>query len=111
MKVLSLVTSILALASGLAVTPVARAQSTDSSGDRKVVRKVNPTYPALARTLNLSGSVRLEVTVTGSGAVKSIQVLGGSPVLADAAESAVRDWKWEKSDHDTTERVEVRFNP
>jgi len=111
MKVLSLTAFFLALLSTLIFAPVAKAQSADSSGDRKVVRKINPTYPAIARTLALSGSVKLEVTVTSNGSVKSIQVLGGSPVLAEAAESAVHDWKWEKGDHETTERVEVRFNP
>lgn len=111
MKVLSLVAAILVVNSTLTLAPVAKGQSTDTSSDRKVVRKISPTYPAIARTLNLSGSVKLEVTVMATGAVKSIQVLGGSPVLADAAQAAVRDWRWEKNDHESTERVEVRFNP
>ena len=78
---------------------------------RKRIKDPKPTYPALARTMNLSGTVRLEATVAASGAVKSIDVRGGNPLLAQAAQYTVRDWKWEKLDHETTEVVEVRFTP
>jgi TonB family protein len=111
MKVLSLAASLLVFTSTVFIAAPTRGQSADTSGDRKVVRKISPTYPAIARTLALSGSVKLEVIVMSSGAVKSVQVLGGSPVLAEAAQAAVRDWRWEKSDHESTEHVEVRFNP
>ncbi len=111
MKVLSLVASFLVLTSALFLAAPGNAQSAESSGDRKVVRKVSPTYPAIARTLNLSGSVKLEVIVMSSGAVKAVQVLGGSPVLAEAAQMAVRDWRWERADQESTEHVEVRFTP
>jgi TonB family protein len=83
----------------------------EATGSRKVVSKALPAYPSIARTMNLTGTVKLEAVVSTNGAVKSVQVLGGNPVFAQSAESAVRGWKWEKSDHETTERVEVRFNP
>jgi hypothetical protein len=38
-------------------------------------------------------------------------VKGGSPVLAQSAQNAVRVWKWEKADHETTEQVECYFSP
>jgi len=83
----------------------------EATGARKVVSKTLPAYPSIARTMNLTGAVKLEAVVSSNGAVKSVQVLGGNPVFAQSAESAVRGWKWEKSEHETTERVEVRFNP
>jgi len=43
--------------------------------------------------------------------VKSIQVVGGNPLLIQSAQNAVRDWKWEKAEHETTELVEFRFHP
>jgi hypothetical protein len=43
--------------------------------------------------------------------VESVQVVGGNPVLAKSAQSAVRAWRWENGEHDTTERVEVQFHP
>lgn len=111
MKAFSLAALSLAFTSGLLLAPLAKPQSADNSADRKVVRKTTPPYPAIARTLNLSGSVKLEVTIASNGSVKAIQVLGGNPLLAQAASTAVHDWKWEKGEHETTEQVEVRFTP
>ena len=88
----------------------ATGQADITTSARKVVNQVSPVYPNIARNINLSGSVRVEVVVTQAGTVKSLRLLGGNPVLADAAERAVRAWKWEKSDHETVETVQVRFN-
>lgn len=109
MKAFSLAALFLVLSMSLA--PFANAQDAETSGTRKVVTRVTPSYPTIARNLNLSGTVRLEVTVTPSGTVKSVQLLGGNPLLAQSAETAVREWKWEKSDHETVEHVEAQFKP
>ena len=93
-----------------AVSFPVNAQVEEVTGTRKVVTQVSPAFPPLARTMNLTGSVRLMVVVEPSGSVKSVQQRGGSPLFVQAAESAVRGWKWEKRDHETTESVEVRFN-
>jgi outer membrane biosynthesis protein TonB len=61
--------------------------------------------------MRLRGTVKLEVLVLASGKVKSIQVKGGNAVLVQSAESAVRECRWEKADHDTTEQVEFTFSP
>ena len=63
---------------------------------RKVVNRVVPAYPDMARTMNLKGNVKVkvEVVVGPSGAVKSVEVKGGHPVLAKSAENAVFKWKW-----------------
>ena len=109
MKTFSLALVLLLMGAGSFVS-TANAQN-DETGIRKVVNKVPPSYPGIARSMNLTGSVKLEAVVAPNGAVKSVQALGGNPVFVEAAQSAVRDWKWEKSDHETTERVEIRFNP
>ena len=108
MKVSSCLILLLITAAGF--VPVAKAQ-TDVSGSRKVVSRVMPIYPTVARNLNLSGSVKVEAVVAANGSVKSVQILGGNPVFAEPAETAIRSWKWEKSEHETTERVEVKFTP
>jgi len=87
------------------------AQDAQSASIRKVVSKVVPMYPQMARSMNLSGTVKLEVLVQASGSVKSAQVKGGNPLLAQSAQAAVHSWKWEKGDHDTTEQVEFHFAP
>jgi TonB family protein len=89
----------------------AGAQSAKDESGRKIVNKVVPIYPAMARSMNLAGTVKLEALVLTNGTVKSIQVKGGNPLLVQAAQNAVREWKWAKSDHDSTELLEFRFTP
>jgi TonB family protein len=90
---------------------LALAQSVQSTGARKVIRQVVLQYPFLARQMSLSGTVRLEAVVTADGEVKTIRVEGGHPLLVQPALSAVRAWKWQKSDHETTELLEFAFKP
>ena len=78
---------------------------------RKVVTRVTPEYPPVAKTMNIAGIVRIEAVVAGNGAVKSTEIKGGHPVLAEAAVRAVRKWKWEPADRETHEEVELKFQP
>ena len=82
-----------------------------AEGVRKVVNKVVPQYPTLARSMNLQGVVRADVLVAPDGKVKYVEVKGGHPVLADAAQTALRQWKWAPGPRETHESVELRFNP
>jgi TonB family protein len=96
----------LAFASTLCVS-----QQEQFENNRKIVNKVVPGYPAMARTLNLKGTVRLEALVLPNGSIKTVEVKGGHPVLAQAAENAIRKWKWEPAAHETVEPIEVKFDP
>ena len=87
------------------------AQDQPASSARKVVSKVVPMYPPLARSMNLSGAVRLEVLVQTNGDVKTIQVKGGNPLLVQSAQLAIHAWKWEKAERETIESVEFHFKP
>ena len=86
-------------------------QRAETQSGRKVVNRVVPAYPATARSMSLTGTVKLEALVLANGSVKSIQVKGGNPVLVQAAQSAVREWKWAKAERDSTELLEFRFTP
>jgi Gram-negative bacterial TonB protein C-terminal len=44
-------------------------------GHRKVVNRVIPTYPSLARTMKLVGSVRVEAVVAPDGIVKKVEII------------------------------------
>ena len=81
----------------------------DDTESRKVKTKIAPAYPELAKKLNVSGSVKLEVLVGPNGAVKSVKALGGHPLLVDAAVLAVKQWKYEAGPEDL-QIVEVKFN-
>ncbi len=76
--------------------------------ERRVKQKVQPAYPELARQLKLVGTVRLEVTIAGNGSVKSTRVLGGHPLLIQAASEAVKKWRYEPG-AETTTVVEFHF--
>lgn len=79
--------------------------------NRKVKSKVSPLYPELARRMNISGVVKVRVTVAANGSVKDAQLVGGHPVLANAAMEAVRKWRFETRPEETAETVEFRFDP
>jgi TonB family protein len=58
------------------------------------VKHVEPVYPALARSVRVQGRVVLECTLSPEGVVEEIAVVEGSPLLAPAAVSAVREWRY-----------------
>lgn len=82
-----------------------------SENARKIKSRVIPAYPELARAMNVKGVVRLEALVTPAGDVKSIRVVGGHPVLVEAAQRAVYKWRWERVGHESSESIELRFTP
>ena len=82
-----------------------------SSSLRKVVNSAAPAYPSLARTMHISGIVRVEAVVNTNGLVKTVDVVGGNPVLAEAAKGAVIRWRWEPAAHETREAVTLKFDP
>lgn len=74
----------------------------DTVGNRKVKVQIDPVYPDVARTMNISGTVRVQVTITAQGAVKDTKVIGGHPLLADSAVRAIQRWKYEPGPEETT---------
>jgi TonB family protein len=61
--------------------------------------------------MNIRGSVKAAVLVAPNGTVKSVEVKGGHPVLAEAAQTALRQWKFESAPRETYEIIEIRFTP
>ncbi len=83
----------------------------DHHAARKIVRKVLPAYPELARQLNITGAVKLQVTVEPNGTVKSAKVVGGNPAFVMAAMDVIHKWKFETAPEQTVETVEIKFEP
>ena len=79
--------------------------------DRKVKFKVAATYPEIARRMGLSGLVKIQVVVAANGTVKETKVLGGHPILVNAALTAVKKWRFETASGETTGTVEFKFDP
>ena len=91
--------------------PLSVGQQAESGGSRKVLNRVMPVYPELARRTNVTGTVKLDATIAPDGRVTATEVVGGNPILIQAAVDAVRKWKFETSAQQTKERIELKFNP
>jgi TonB family protein len=98
--------ALIALLTSVASTQTASAQK---NSERKVASRVAPSYPELAKKMHIHGVVRVEAVVKANGIVKSTRVLGGNPVLVDAAIEAVGKWKFEPGQSETTEVVQLTF--
>jgi len=78
---------------------------------RKVKSKTPPEYPQLARRMNISGVVKIQVTVAANGSVKNVKVVGGHPILVSSALEAIKKWRYEPANEETTGVIEFRFDP
>ncbi len=86
----------------------AQTGSTDES-KRKVKTKVAPVYPELAKRMNVAGKVKIEVVISPDGRVKTTRVIGGHPLLVQACQDAVKEWKFAPAPEETTQIVEFEF--
>ena len=59
-----------------------------------VTQKVNPTYPPAAKTVRMSGVVKVDVVVDEQGKVAEVQKTTGPQMLQRAATDAIRKWKF-----------------
>jgi TonB family protein len=103
-----LILSASALALFSAATLSAQTGTTDES-KRKVKTKVPPAYPELAKRMSVGGKVKIEVVITPDGHVRSTRVVGGHPLLVQACQDAVKEWKFVPAAEETTQIVEFTF--
>jgi TonB family protein len=80
-------------------------------GERKLLTRVEPEYPEELQKRSIGGTVRLKVTIAANGSVQNAELLGGNPVLGDAAMVAVAKWKYAPAASPTTAEVSIPFNP
>ena len=113
MKKLTVVGLGLALVLGGTALLPRKATGQDASSEdskRKVRTRVLPEYPPLAKQMNVTGKVKIEATIAADGRVVSTRVVGGSPLLVNAALDALKKWRFEPAPKDTTEIVEFEFS-
>ena len=60
-----------------------------------LIYKVQPQYPAIARTIHLAGTVYLRAIISTDGTVRQLQLISGNPILANPALQAVRQWRYQ----------------
>jgi periplasmic protein TonB len=61
----------------------------------RIVNRVQPLYPPLARQTRISGTVRLHAIISKDGTIQQLEVLSGHPLLQAAALDAVRQWRYQ----------------
>ena len=61
----------------------------------KIIRKVEPVYPDLAKASRVSALLILEAEVDVRGYVKAVKVLRGHPLFDDAALEALKQWRYQ----------------
>jgi TonB family protein len=101
------------LAVAVIAVGVAGLRAQDATGEltRRVKSKVSAVYPELARKMNLAGTVKVQVVVAPNGTVREAKIVGGHPVLANAALDAVRKWRFEPATVENTGIVDFKFEP
>ncbi len=72
-----------------------------------VSRPVRPGYPLLARQMKVQGSVILQALISKDGVIQDLRVISGPPILAIAAQTAVRQWRF-KPHFQGSEAVETQ---
>ena len=102
--------AVLAITAGLGGVRL-RAQDEQGEITRRAKSKVPPVYPDLARKMNITGTVKVEVMVAPNGTVKDAKVVGGHPVLASAALEAIKKWRFEPAAMESSGIVDFKFEP
>jgi TonB family protein len=105
---------LITLAGTAACSPLA-AQTQSAQAHEELTRKtrtrVAPVYPDVARRMSISGTVKVLVVVAPNGNLRSTKVVGGHPLLVNAAMDAIKKWKFEPAAEESTGIVEFKFQP
>jgi protein TonB len=87
--------------------------SLDITEPIRVIKKVPPVYPLVAKTRRLSGSVVVQGTVDKNGRINDLQLISGPPLFREAAFDALKQWVFKPArlngqpiDQTTTVRIE-----
>lgn len=67
--------------------------STGAEEGMNIFRTI-PTYPAIAKTMRVEGTVVLAATISKAGTIENLRVMGGPMMLQQAALDAVKTWRY-----------------
>ena len=76
---------------------------------RKILYKEEPAYPAIAVKMALHGTVKVKIWIAPNGSVRRMEYVGGHPLLAESALNAIKNWKFQSAQKESTEIIEVKF--
>lgn len=84
--------------------------SGEGDGAKRLISRVEPVYPGILQSNHIGGTVRLKVTIASNGRVEDVELLGGNPILGEAAIAAVRKWVYAGGRSRTVTEVSIPFN-
>lgn len=61
----------------------------------KLIQEVQPVYPPLAKQARIQGQVVIDSVIDTEGHVTQMKVVSGSPLLVQAAEQALAQWRYQ----------------
>ncbi|MBZ5648766.1 MAG: energy transducer TonB [Acidobacteriia bacterium] len=93
-----------ALASTLVVIVLSPGWSWGGTRDRKLTAGTGPAYPALAKKLKITGTVKADLFIAPNGTIKRIDARG-HPLLVQAVVESVKAWKYEPASTGTINSV------
>lgn len=81
----------------------------DNDTERKLITRVEPDYPETLKHLQISGTVRLRISISAKGSVENVVLLGGNPILGESATSAVKQWIYAAGRSTTVVEISLSF--
>src|SRR5919108_3561309 len=78
---------------------------------RKALNNPTPVYPETARQFRLSGVVKVQVVIAPDGQIKDVKVIGGHPLLVNAVQDTLKNWKYAPASGETAISLEFSFHP
>jgi TonB family protein len=82
-----------------------------NGAERLLTSRLDPHYPETLRQHAIGGIVRLRVEISAGGSVQTVSLIGGNPILAEAAMEAVRGWKYASAHGSSTMEITIPFDP
>jgi periplasmic protein TonB len=67
---------------------------TSSILEGSLIRRVQPAYPPLARSVRVQGAVVLAALIGKEGMIENLRLVSGHPMLVPAAIAAVSQWRY-----------------
>jgi protein TonB len=75
--------------------PTPRKKVSETVQQALLIHRVEPRYPPMAKQIGLQGKVELRAIIGRDGAIHSLEILSGHPILAKAAVDAISEWRYQ----------------
>lgn len=74
--------------------PAKRIRVSQGVTEGRIIRKLQPDYPAIARSARVEGQVLLKAIISRTGEIQNLTLISGHPLLVQAAIQAVSQWRY-----------------